>query len=397
MTSKYVTSTYGIFENIAIDALSLQETKSGNKHLLTIVDTATRYTVLKPLKDLTAKAAAQAMIEYMCVYGIPQQIQSDNSSQFMKEFAEMVEILRSEDYKIQPYSHEENGMVERVNKEIRRHLRALTYENRTRSEWDLEYMKVQAILNEKESEATGLRPNEIVFVGKVDLHAGRLYPRPTPKERQKMSEYMKQQIDIQDYIIEEMEKAQDETNEKHLENEKSQETPTLEVGSYVVARYEEGPQTKMMNKWHGPYRIIKVQNRPQGRIYTIYNAKKQKERNYHEVFLKPYPTEEGFGDHDAIKVSVLDDEMYVIEKIITHRKNENQQLEILIKWYSVEEPEWKPYEKKMNNNIYILQYLEKNGCQELIRTAQKRRLEVESIPNQERSKVRFKTSDEEEN
>jgi hypothetical protein len=36
----------------------------------------------------------------------------------MKEFQEMVEILRSEDYKIQPYSHEENGMVERVNKEI---------------------------------------------------------------------------------------------------------------------------------------------------------------------------------------------------------------------------------------------------------------------------------------
>ena len=125
--------------------------------------------------------------------------------------------------------------------------------------------------------------------------------------------------------------------------------------------------------------------------------KSKKERNYHEVFLKPYPTEEGFGDHDAIKVSVLDDEMFVIEKIITHRKNESQQLEILIKWYSVDEPEWKTYEKKINNNIYILQYLEKNGFQELITTAQKRRLEVENIPNQERSKVRFKTSDEEEN
>jgi hypothetical protein len=88
MTSKYVTSTYGVFENIAIDALSLQETKSGNKHLLTIIDTTTRYTVLKPLRDLTAKAAAQALIEYMCVYGIPQKIQSDNGTQFMKEFQE---------------------------------------------------------------------------------------------------------------------------------------------------------------------------------------------------------------------------------------------------------------------------------------------------------------------
>ena len=135
-------------------------------------------------------------------------------------------------------------------------------------------MKVQAILNEKESEATGLRPNEVVFVGKVDLHAGRLYPRPTPKERQKMSEYMKEQIDMQEYIIEEMEKTQDETNKLRLEKSEENETPTLEIGSYVVARYEEGLKTKMMTRWHGPYRIIKVQNRPQGRIYTIYNAKK---------------------------------------------------------------------------------------------------------------------------
>ena len=134
---------------------------------------------------MTAKAAAQAMIEYMCVYGIPHKIQSDNSSQFIKEFEEMVSILRTENYKIQPYSHEENGMVERANKEIRRHLRTLTYENKTRSEWDIEYMKVQAILNERVSEATGLKPNDIVFVGKVDLHAGRLYPRPTTKGRQR--------------------------------------------------------------------------------------------------------------------------------------------------------------------------------------------------------------------
>ena len=94
MTQKYVTSTYGVFENIAIDALTLQESKNGYKHLLTIIDTATRYTGLKPLKDLTAKAATQAMIEYMSVYGIPQKKQSYNSSQFIKEFVEMVDILR---------------------------------------------------------------------------------------------------------------------------------------------------------------------------------------------------------------------------------------------------------------------------------------------------------------
>ena len=78
---------------------------------------------------------------------------------------------------------------------------------------------------------------------------------------------MKDQIDMQEYLIQEMEKTQDETNEKRLEKHEMIEKPAFPVGSYVVARYEEGPKTKMMTKWHGPYRIVKVHERPQGRVY----------------------------------------------------------------------------------------------------------------------------------
>ena len=145
----------------------------------------------------------------------------------------------------------------------------------------------------------------------------------------------------------------------------------------------------MMTRWHGPYRIIKVQNRPQGRVYTIYNAKKQKQRNYHEAYQKPYPTEEGFGGIDAIKVSVLDDEMFVIQKIIAHRHNEAT-LELLVQWYGIDQPEWKQYDKKMNTNIIVLQYLDKNGFQNLMTREQKRKLEEEEQTKEREKKVRFK-------
>ena len=105
---------------------------------------------------------------------------------------------------------------------------------------------MQAILNEKVSEATGLKPNEIVFVGKVDLHAGRLYPRPTAKERKSTSEFMREQLDLQDYLLTEMEKNQEETNAKHLEKQEARhKTPTLEIGTYVVARYEDEDDDEM--------------------------------------------------------------------------------------------------------------------------------------------------------
>ena len=48
----------------------------------------------------------------------------------------------------------------------------------------------------------------------------------------------------------------------------------------------------------------------------------------------------------------------------------------------------------MNSNIYILKYLERNGFQDMITTAQKRRLEEEASPNLEQQKVRFAMQEE---
>jgi hypothetical protein len=376
MTRKFVTSSYGVFENIAIDALAMETSKNGNKYLLTIIDTATRYIILKPLKDLTARVAAQALIEYMCVYGIPIHITSDNSTEFKKEFEEMVNILRTENYKIQPYSHEENSIVERANKEIRRHMRVLTYENRTRQQWDMEYLKVQAILNEKVSEATGLKPNEIVFAGKVNLHEGRLFPRPTAQQQQRMSDFMKEQIDLQEHLIKIMEENQHNKDEKHMKDQKI--TMQLLLGTYIVCRHEGGQKSKQQTRWHGPYRIIKTNIRPQGTVYTVFNAKKGTEEDYHEAFVKPYPCNPEFGDYDALKMAVLDTDMYIVEKILDHRfKATTKEIQLLIQWYGDNEPEWCEYNSTMSNNILVLRYFKSKGLENLIPTKHKRRTDLE--------------------
>jgi len=128
---------------------------------------------------------------------------------------------------------------------------------------------IQAILNDKTSEATGLKPNEIVFTGKVDLHAGRLYPRPTEKTWKSMSEFMKEQITLQEKLIEQMEERIEYRYEKHSKD--SKELPSLDIGTYILAKYEDDKKTKMELSWHGPYRITEVKKRPQGTIYTVYN------------------------------------------------------------------------------------------------------------------------------
>ena len=86
--------------------------KSGNKYIPTVIDPFTRYTALYAIKELTAATAARTIMNHMCVYGVPNKITADNSTEFEAEFREAIEILRTENYKTHPCSHQENGIVE---------------------------------------------------------------------------------------------------------------------------------------------------------------------------------------------------------------------------------------------------------------------------------------------
>jgi hypothetical protein len=250
----------------------------------------------------------------MCVYGIPDKITSDNSTEFEAEFREMIDILRTENYKIHPYSHQENGIVERANKEVIRHMRNIAYEMRKNESWDEEILKVQAIMNEKKSESTGLTPNQIIFAGKIDLHAGRLFPNPTIKQRKSMSKFMKDQLAIQDELMKQAEEEQQKTNDSHMIDDAEREIKH-HTGQYIVVKHESGiAPNKLAIRWHGPYRIIEITKRKQGDIYTCYSPKDGKVADYHASIVKTHPCE---NDLEAVISAVLDDDTtFIIQEII---------------------------------------------------------------------------------
>jgi hypothetical protein len=176
-TNKYSTSTFGIFENLSIDVLHLPKTYKGNKYLLVIIDSFTRFTKLYPIQNLTAKAAVDCLIEYMrCTFITPNFICTDNASQFDDIFQETLNLLNIQNYKIQPYSHEENSIVERSIKEVQRHLRNIVYEEKIKNEWDTVHFLVERILNAKVSLSTGVAPADLVLAGQVDLNGGDIIP-----------------------------------------------------------------------------------------------------------------------------------------------------------------------------------------------------------------------------
>ena len=104
--------------------------------------------------DATALSAAGYLLKRFGRFGASYQLRSDNGPHFIadviREFLHLISVSHTLTL---AYSKQENSIVERYNKEINRHLRALTFESLSLTD---DYKKslpfVQRILNSNHSD-----------------------------------------------------------------------------------------------------------------------------------------------------------------------------------------------------------------------------------------------------
>ena len=98
--------------------------------VIEIVDTFTRWVELYHTTDATSLSAAECLLKHFGNFGAPHQLRSDNGPHFIAEvIREFLHLIGVPHNLTLAYSKQENAIVERYNKEINRHLRALTFEN----------------------------------------------------------------------------------------------------------------------------------------------------------------------------------------------------------------------------------------------------------------------------
>jgi transposase InsO family protein len=80
-------------QRVNIDTIGpLPPDDEGNKYVIVIIDTFSRYVTLHAGKDASGSEAASAIHKHICTFGIPASILTDNGSQFINEM-----ILRMTD------------------------------------------------------------------------------------------------------------------------------------------------------------------------------------------------------------------------------------------------------------------------------------------------------------
>ena len=90
------------------------------------------------------RSTAQCLLQHFGRFGAPLQLHSDNGPHFIADtIKEVLAPIGLQHCLTLAYSKEENAIVGRMNKEVNRHLRALTYDNVTLDDYSASLPFVQ--------------------------------------------------------------------------------------------------------------------------------------------------------------------------------------------------------------------------------------------------------------
>jgi hypothetical protein len=369
-TQPFTLASYSPMSRIAIDTIGpLPETEGGYKYVIVIIDAFSRFVKLFPCQNVDAISAMQAILEWIGIFGCPEELVSDNGTQFSNELIDnLLELMNTRDLKIHAYSKEENAIVERANKEVLRHLRAICYDKKAKTIWYSALPLVQRIMNAQVHRSIGVSPSHIIFGNAFKLDRGFLEAKENiSTNNQTYSEHLIKLLDAQEYIIKLAQKQQQETDEFHIKQREPENVTSFPINSFVLVNYENElhkPPSKLHTFRRGPLQVMKID----GNVYTLKNLVTNKLEDFHVKLLKPFVFNKDLIDPSL--VAMHDEDYHIITEVCNHKfqgpRTKRTNLKFLIKWDNDIRPTWHQWSPSLASNEEIHKYLKKNKLKRFI-------------------------------
>ena len=182
-------------EIIAMDVCGpLVKSKNGNQYVLVITDCFSKYTEAYAMPNQQAVTVAEILVKkWIHVYGEPQQVHSDQGTNFMSELIKQIcRIYDIEQTRTTPYHPQGDGQVERYNRTMMNIVYSLVEKN---DEWDEVLPYAQSAYNGTIHEVTSFTPNYLWFGRELRSTIGRLVPAPDEGQETTYVEYVKNMRD----------------------------------------------------------------------------------------------------------------------------------------------------------------------------------------------------------
>ena len=279
------------FQHICIDYITHFDTShSGNSYLLTIVDVATRFANVIPLKTLTAEETLNKLIDFhFYKYGFPKKITSDNGRQFTsKLFSSYCKERDIENLYTSPRHPQANGICERFNGTFSDMIKHSCLDDL--KAWDECVHKSLFHYNISKRSGTKFSPFDLVFSFEIQDCNSKLDINDI-------------QLNVDDFVLNKRLDAEDDRRlaqsnliDSQIKNkskfDKNAVERKLSIGDKVLMKVDN--KKKMKLKWDGPYEVVGVKS---DKLYEI--DIKGKVRAYHIDLLKLYKEQDTNVNKDA--------------------------------------------------------------------------------------------------
>jgi hypothetical protein len=293
----------------------------------------------------TAIETARCYMGVFGRYGICQYIRSDNGSAFVNETIKHLTALLhiTPKYSI-AYRAQSNGIIERANAEITRHLRVLCMEFSASENWSDYLPMVARIINSSVNPDTGISPAMLVFGNRVQLDRGILLPFSDVSHATTEVEYVNDLYKVQTALIERHQIHLAEMVDARVkDNIAALDVDIFVPGEYVMMSYVDRAPTKLHMKWRGPLRVMSGLHG----VYTCMDLCTHQFMEVHQDRLKKFIVGTGV---DPQVVAAQGAHEFVVESLKQHRftaaKESIHSIEFLVHWEGYEDSEdtWEPWD-----------------------------------------------------
>ncbi len=307
-----------------------------NVYILTVIDSFSRFVELIPMRHASAQEACRAILTVIGRYGVPSALRSDRGSQYTAQlFQQLLAALDVPHLTSLPYHPQANGLVERANAEVGRHLATIVAERRAKAQWSTYLPLVQRIMNATPSRSTGIAPAALFLSSALDLdtnlfEAAIKTGKPLPDK-----EYLADLLNVQRKLV----AAARVQQTAALATRKPRQRQTVEVGSQVLIARPGRKPDKLSTRYIGPYTVLSRQHD----IYKVQDPTSDAVLEYHATRVLPF---DPAAQVDPCALAALDDDAYVVESIVDHELGRTKsQHRFLVHWdgYSSEADSWIPW------------------------------------------------------
>ena len=237
------------WELVGIDVAGpLKETKAGNKHIILVIDSFSKYLIAKATKNFTGETTTKFVKEELISkYGVPKALLSDQGRNFeSNQFEQFCKDSGIKKVRTTSYHPQCNGMTERTIRTIKKMLSC--YVNEDHDNWDEILAEVVFAYNNSEHSSTGFAPNQVIF--------GRILESPNDRKLNvRLAELNRPRMDTS--VLDYMRKAQE--KQKKQNDKQVNKIIEFKINDFILlenTRQVVGHVRAFEPKFRGPYIVL---------------------------------------------------------------------------------------------------------------------------------------------